>query len=309
MFTNFFRVFRLGWHEISRNIGVSLGTIFVMFIALSLIVGTFLAREMSENLITMLEEKVDVSVYFLKETSEEKILTLKERLENFPQVKKVEFISEEKALENFKERNKDNPLYMESLAEIGGNPLSASLNIRADTASSYAMLANFLEKGDYQELIDKKPNGEYNINYRETQAVIERLFSISDSIRKGGLTVSVILIFIAFLVTFNTIRLGIYSKREEIETMKLIGATNWFVRGPFVVEGILIGLLAGIFSFALFYGVDSFVMPESLGVFGELGFLNFFEANILILLAMQIGGGVFLGMFSSFFATQLYLKS
>lgn len=301
MFTNFFRVFKFGWHEFSRNIGISLGTIFVIFIALSLGGGTLLLRGMSEKLIMTLQEKVDVSVYFKEETKEKNVLLIKEKVENIPEVKSVEYISKEKALETFKETHKDSPLLIESLAEIGSNPLPASLNIKAAQASSYEKLANFLEEGEYKGLIEK-------VNYRQNQAIIERLFSISGSIKQGGVVVSIILIFIAVIVTFNTIKLAIYSKREEIENMKLIGATSWFARGPFLVQGIIIGFLAGIFAFLFFYGVEAGVSPSSLGVFGELGFLNFFEENILIFLLVQIGGGILISIFSSFLAVQKYLN-
>lgn len=302
MFTNFFRVFKFGWHEFSRNIGISLGTVFVIFIALSLGGGTLLLRGMSDKLIATLQEKVDVSVYFKEEAKEENLLAVKEKMENIPEVKSVEYISKEKALEAFKETHKDNSLLIESLAEIGSNPLPASLNIRANELSSYEELVGFLEKGEYKELIEK-------VNYRQNQAIIERLFSISDSVKQGGIIISAILVFIAAIVTFNTIKLAIYSKKEEIENMKLIGATNWFVRGPFLVQGIIIGLFAGTFSFLFFYGIESGISPSSLGIFGELDFLQFFEKNILFFLLIQVGGGVLISMFSSFVAVQKHLKN
>ena len=301
MFTNFFRVFKFGWHEFSRNIGISLGTVFVIFIALSLGGGTLLLRGMSEKLITTLQEKVDVSVYFKEEAKEENVLAVKKEVEDISEVKSVEYISKEKALETFKETRKNNPLIMESLAAIESNPLPASLNIRAADLSSYEKLANFLDGEEYKDLIEK-------VNYRQNQAIIERLFSISNSVKQGGIIISAILIFIAAIVTFNTIKLAIYSKKEEIENMKLIGATNWFVRGPFLVQGIIIGLSAGIFSFLFFYGMGSGISPSSLGVFGELGFLQFFETNILFFLLIQVGGGILISIFSSFVAVQKYLN-
>jgi len=301
MFVNFFRVFKFGWQEISRNIGVSLGTIFIMFIALTLVGGTLVLQRLSENLVATLQEKADISVFFKENVKEEDISKIKEKIENFPEVKEVEYISKEEALENFKKVHKDNPSIIESLQLIGKNPLPASLNIRADSSSAYEKLANFLEKGEYKDFIEK-------VNYRQNQLIINRLFSISDNIKTGGLIISCILIFIAFVVTFNTIRLAIYSRRKEIAIMKLIGATNWFVRGPFLIQGILVGLFAGTLSFLLFYGIDSALSPGNLGIFGELGLGNFFEENVLMLLLIQLGGGILLGLISSFFATQRYLK-
>ena len=301
MFTTFFRVIRLGWQEITRNIGISFGTIFVLFIAISLVGGVILIKGMSDNLIVMLQKKVDISVYFEKDVKEKNIFAIKERVENFPEVKEVKYVSEDNALKNFKETYKDNKRMMNSLKEVGSNPLPASLNIRAVQASSYASLATFLEDGEYKKMIEK-------INYRQNEAIIQRLFSISDSIDSGGIVLGGLLVFIALVVTFNTIRLAIFSKKTEIETMKLIGATNWFVRGPFLVQGLLIGIFAGMLSFLLFYGIDNWISPGSLGIFGELGFLDFFDKNILLLLEVQLGGGILLGVIPSFIATQKHLN-
>ncbi len=301
MSQNLLRIFRFGLREISRNFGISAGTIFVMFIVLSLLGGVLFMNKVSNNLVTTLEKKVDVSVYFKNETKEEEILSLQKRIEKFPEVQEVDYVSKEKALENFKETHSDNNLLMESLNEVGENPLPASLNIRAKDTAAYASIANFLEKGEFKDLIEK-------INWKENQSIIERLFTISRTVKKGSLLVTLILVFIAIIVIFNTVRLAIFSRKEEIETMKLIGATNWFVRGPFLIEGILIGLLGGVLAFLAFLGTDFLLLPKSLGFFGELGVLNFFESNILLLLLIQIVGGIFLGALSSFIATQKYLK-
>lgn len=301
MFTNFFRVFKFGWKDFSRNIGISIGTIFIIFIALFLIGGTLFLHGMTNNLIANLQEKVDVSVYFKPDIKEEDALKVKEKLEQFPEVKEVEYVSKDEALKNFKEANKNNSLIIQSLEEVGGNPLPPSLNIKATQASSYQNLTNFLEQGEFKNLIDK-------VNYHQNQPIIEKLFSISKGIKEGGLIASAILLIIAIIVTFNTIRLAIYSKREEIETMKLIGATNWFVRGPFLVQGLITGLIAGIVSFLFFYGIATGVSPQNLGIFGELGFSTFFEQYIFLFFLILVGGGVLITMFASFLAIQKYLK-
>lgn len=301
MFTNFFRVIKFGGQNLSRNLGISIGTIFIMFTVLFLVGGVLLLNNMSQTLVSSIENKVDVSVYFKTTAKEQDILVVEKRLEKFPEVEEVEYVSKEMALQRFKENHKNNKLLMESLNEIGSNPLPASLNIRAEDTESYANLAKFLEGGEFKNLIEK-------VNWKENKTIIEKLFSISAAIKKGGIVGSAILVFVAIVVTFNTIRLAIASKKEEIETMKLIGSTNWFVRGPFIIEGILIGLIAGILSFSLFLAIDSFLLPSSIGFFGELGLLSFFEKNVFLLLLIQVLGGAFLGAFSSFLAAQRYLK-
>lgn len=301
MLTNFFRVFKFGWQEFLRNVGISLGTIFIMFIALSLVAGTLFFKGISESLITTLKEKIDISVYFKPDTKEEDIFKTREKLENFPEVEEVEYVSREKALEIFKEKHKDDPQIMEALNEIGNNPLPASLNIKASSAQSYAAISNFLEKGEFKNLVDK-------VNYKQNKLIIEKLFSILSTVKKGGLVTNLLLILIAVVVTLNTIRLAIYAKKREIEIMKLVGATDGFVRGPFLVQGLLLGLFAGFFSFMVFYVINLLFPSQGSLIFAELGFLNFFEKNILLFLLIQVGGGIVLGAVSSLVAVQRYLK-
>lgn len=301
MLTNFFRVFKLGWQDFLRNMGISLGTVFIMFIALSLLAGTLFLKGISESLISTLKEKIDISVYFKSTTQEGDIFKAREKLENLPEVEEIDYISREKALEAFKEKHKNDPQIMDALTEIGNNPLPASLNVRASSAQSYAAISNFLEKGEFKNLIEK-------VNYRQNKLIIEKLFSISALIKKGGLAISLLLIFIAVVVTLNTIRIAIYSKRKEIEIMKLVGATDGFVRGPFLIQGIILGLFAGFLSFMIFYGVDILFPSEGSLIFAELGFSNFFEKNILLFLLIQLGGGIILGAISSLLALQKYLK-
>jgi len=301
MLTNFFRVFKFGWQEFLRNVGISLGTIFIMFIALSLVAGTLFFKGISESLITTLKEKIDISVYFKPDTKEEDIFKTREKLENFPEVEEVDYVSREKALEIFKEKHKDDPQIMEALNEIGNNPLPASLNIKASSAQSYAAISNFLEKGEFKNLVDK-------VNYKQNKLIIEKLFSILSTVKKGGLVTNLLLILIAVVVTLNTIRLAIYAKKREIEIMKLVGATDGFVRGPFLVQGLLLGLFAGFFSFMVFYVINLLFPSQGSLIFAELGFLNFFEKNILLFLLIQVGGGIVLGAVSSLVAVQRYLK-
>ena len=301
MLTNFFRVFKFGWQEFLRNVGISLGTIFIMFIALSLVAGTLFFKGISESLITTLKEKIDISVYFKPDTKEEDIFKTREKLENFPEVEEVDYVSREKALEIFKEKHKDDPQIMEALNEIGNNPLPASLNIKASSAQSYAAISNFLEKGEFKNLVDK-------VNYKQNKLIIEKLFSILSTVKKGGLVTNLLLILIAVVVTLNTIRLAIYAKKREIEIMKLVGATDGFVRGPFLVQGIIVGFIAALITllitFGLCYGFDAKIKA----VASEISIFNIFISNFWILLLIQLAAGIGLGIISSFIAIRKYLK-
>ncbi|KKS73772.1 MAG: Cell division protein FtsX, partial [Candidatus Azambacteria bacterium GW2011_GWB1_42_72] len=182
--------------------------------------------------------------YFNLGAKEMDILALKSKLEGMGEVNSVEYISAEQALPIFKKRHADNDIFIKSLQEIGINPLEASLNILAKNLSQYPAITAFLNQDQYKGIIT-------NITYTENKDAIDRLSNIIKVLRESGVAASLILAFIAFLVAFNTVRLAIYSAREEITVMKLVGASNWFVRGPFIVEGVLHGVVASIISFMI----------------------------------------------------------
>jgi len=301
MLENFFRVFKFGWQNFWRNLWLSFGSIFVIFIALLLVGGVVFLWGMTENLTEILESKVDITVYFKDNVQEKDILEVKKHLTTIPEVKNIDYISKEKALETFKENYKDNSLVIESLKEVGGNPLPASLNINAASAVSYEKITSYLTKSEFNNLID-------NINWKDTKDVINKLFTITSNIKKIGGIVSIVLIAIAALVIFNTVRLSIYARNKEIEIMKLVGATNWFTRGPFLIEGILLGLLGGLLCFCVFYWINYALFDNPPLLLSDLGFFSFFQENLLLILAIEIGGGVGIGFLSSFFAVQRYLN-
>ena len=294
------RIIRSGWLNFSRNSGLSLATIFIMVMTISLVTSLFLFRDITQFLISGLQEKVDISVYFKEATPEEDILRFGEEINKIPEVKNVEYVSREAALESFTQRYKDNPVIMESLGEVG-NPLLASLNIKAREASQYMTVANFLETSSYKNLIDK-------IDYYQRKPVIERIFSITSAINKTGISFSLILAIVAILVAFNTIRLAIYNSKEEISFMRLVGASDWFIRGPFLVQGAISGFAAAIITLLIFTGALFFLGPKLEILFLGLNIFNSFTGNLGILFLIQIFTGVGLGVVSSIIAIRKYLK-
>ncbi len=294
------RIIRSGWLNFSRNKGLSLATIFIMVMTISLVTSLFLFRDITQFLISSLQEKVDISVYFKEATQEEDILRFREEINKIPEVKNVEYVSREAALERFTQRYKDNQVIMESLAEVG-NPLLASLNIKAWQASQYMTVTNFLETSSYKNLIDK-------VDYYQRKSVIERIFSITSAINKTGIGFSLILAIVAILVAFNTIRLAIYNSKEEISVMRLVGASNWFIRGPFLVQGAISGFAAAIITLLIFTGALFFLSPKLEILFPGLNIFNSFTGNLGMLFLIQIFTGVGLGVVSSIIAIRKYLK-
>lgn len=301
MFTTINRIIKSGLVNFWRNGWLSTATVLIMTIALLLWMGLFLTNVALTAVLGVLTEKVDISVYFGLDAKETDILALKSQLEKSDSIKSVEYVSSQNALEIFKKRHADDNVLLKSIQELDGNPLEASLNILAKDPSKYADIASFLDDGAYKSLISK-------INYTENQTAINRLVNIIKIIRESGLAASLILAFIAFLVAFNTVRLAIYSSREEITIMKLVGASNWYVRGPFIVEGVLHGVVASLFSFMVIVPAISIIGPKLFNFLPEINLMRYLGSNWLALIAFQTLGGIALGVFSSWTAIRKYLE-
>jgi cell division transport system permease protein len=301
MITSIKRIFISGWRSLSRDGGMITANIFIMAMAIFAISSLFLLKDVSQFLISGIQEKMDVSVYFKYDTLEEDILKTKEELSEIPEVKEVNYISREEALKSFIEKHKGNPILMESLQEVGANPFLPSLGVKAFQAHQYEAVVGFLQGEPFNSLIEK-------VDYYERKPVIESVYSATSTFNKVGLFFSIILIVVAALVTFNAIRLSIYNSKEEIKIQKLVGASNWFIKGQFLVQGAFCGFFAALICLALFAlttkGLDS--RAESL--FPGLGLFDFFTGNFYHILLIQLSTGITLGVVSSYIAVRKYLK-
>jgi len=301
MLTVLRRIFKWGFKNFWRNGWLSTATISIMTLTLLVITVLLMVNIVANAVLADLEKKIDISVYFKIEAPEQEILEVKSELEKLEEVESVTYTSQDNALIRFKEKHKDNPILLQSLEELDTNPLEASLNIKAKETSQYASINQFLESVYYQDLVDK-------INYLQNKEVIEKLSRIVNDIKTGGLALTFLLTLIVFLVTFNAIRLAIYSSREEINVMRLVGASNSFIRGPFIVEGVLYGVIATVTTLAVLYPVFYFLSPKLSGFLPIGDIFSYFQVNLLSFFFLLLGIGVILGGLSSLIAVRKYLK-
>ena len=283
-----------------RNGWVSLATILVMIITLFVLGSLIFGRALLNSTLSQLEDKVDITVYFKTGANEGEILSMKDKLSKLDEVKEINYISAEKALQDFRERHVDNALITQSLDELAENPLGANLNIKAKDTSQYESIARFLEASAVSS-IDK-------INFRQNKAIIERLGNILNASRNVGLGATLVLGIIAVLVAFNTIRLAIYTSKDEITVMRLVGASSRHIRGPFVVEGIMYGVFAAIFTMFIFYPLTLWLGPLAERFFSGPDLFAYYISNFFQIFAILLLTGVGLGSLSSFIATRRYLK-
>lgn len=301
MIVNFKRIIKSGFKNFWRNGWLSTATVSIMVLTLLVITTLLMLNLITNVVLTNLESKIDVSVYFKLDANEEDILIIKSQLEKLDEVAEVQYVSRDEALQRFKEKHKDNPYLIQSLQEIEENPLEASLSIKAKETSQYESISKFLEGIYYKNVIDK-------VDYRKNKEVIDKLSGIIINVRIVGLCLSLVLALIVLLVTFNAIRLAIYSAREEIKVMRLVGANNWFIRGPFIVEGILYGIISSIIALAILYLVFWVISPKLSSFLPIDNFFAYFQGNFWAFLLLISGSGVVLGVVSSILAMRKYLK-
>ena len=297
----FKRIFHTGWTNFKRNSYLSLGTTGVMALVLLLFGGLMVLNFISGEIVSGLEDKVDVSVYFKNDASEDQILAVKNDLANNSAVAQITYVSKEQALSDFKTKHAGDALIQQSLAELAENPLQASLNVKAKDATQYGSIVSFLEGNKFRSIIDK-------INFYENEAVINRVQSISHGISRWGLLASLILAAIAVLVTFNTIRLTIYNQKQEIEIMRLVGGSTWQVRAPFLIEGALYGIFAAAITLVVFYPTLWFVSSKTGLLLPGISLIGYFVENIAQFVGITVVAGVLLGIISSSIAIRRFLR-
>lgn len=298
------RIIRSGFISFWRNGIVSVASLLVTTITLSVIAGLILLQAVLHISLEQIENKVDVTIYMTTDAAENKITDIKASLEQLPEVKTVTYVSATEALDNFKNRHQDDFLTLQALEELGQNPLGATLNVKAKDPSQYESIAKFLDteqaKPDAGGVIDK-------INYHQNKIVIDRLNSIIAGARELGLLLTIVFVAISIIITFTTIRLTIYFTREEIGVMRLVGAENKYIRGPFMVEGILYGTIASILTIVAFLPLTYWLgrnMTEFLG----MNLFDYFIRNLLQVFAIVLVSGILLGAISSFLAVRKYLR-
>lgn len=312
----FKRIIRTGFVNFWRNGFLSFAALIVLTLSLTSFGALIFGSAFGQTLIEEVKSKVDINVYFTLNALDTNILELKKTIEKLPEVDSVEYISRDQALASFKARWKDNTLILQGLEEIGSNPFPAVLNIKAKEPSQYAGIANFLDSKDSLSrdgtaIIDK-------VNYNQNKLVIERLGRIIPAVQKTALVLAAIFVVVAVIIIFNTVRLIIYNSKDEISVMKLVGASNAYIRGPFVMSGIMYGIISGILTLvvmAVFAFYSDMAIVKFAGVQGTQDFSlivnvfsNYFKQNFGEIFGIIMGSGIILGAISSYLAVRRYLN-
>lgn len=302
--TNVRRIARSGFKNFARNGTVSLASVLVITITLCVLTGLLFFQAVLNYSLLQIKNKVDITVYFTPDAKEDSILTLKKSLEALPEVASVNYISADEALSSFKERHANDYLTLQALDELNSNPLGANINIKAKETSQYESIVKFFEDDNAlgkqsQTIIEK-------INYNQNKTIIDRLTNIIDGARTLGFLLTLILAALSVVITYNTVRLAIFISREEIAIMRLVGASNSYVRGPFIVEGIVCGLIAAFATMILYYPFSVW-LGTRMSAFLGINLFEYYVSHIGQLFLILLVAGMFLGSLSSMFAIRKYL--
>lgn len=305
MWTGFKRIVRSGFVGFWRNAFVSLAAIFVMTVALFVVGSTMMMEKLLTVSLENIQDKVDINVYFVTSAEQADIDLLQTSIEALPDVEEVTFTSREEALAQFRERHSNDETIMQGLDELGDNPLGASLSIRAQETSQYEGIAQFLQ--DQQALEDPQAPLIDEVNFTKNKEAIDKLTAIIEAVERSSYVAMIVLLAAAILITFNTIRLAIYTTREEISVMRLVGASNAFIRGPFMLQGIMYGVAAGVLALLILYPIILWLGPATEEFF-QFNLFTYFVSDFAYIFFVLVGAGVVLGTVSSILAVARYLR-
>lgn len=298
------RVIKLAWQNFYRNIGLSLITILVLITTLISFDVILVVQGVMNSAISLVENRIDVSIIFKTDAPEDKIKDISDTLKNNPAVSTLIYKDRNQVLDEFKNKHSGDAGIISALGELNANPLGAVLVVRAKDTKDYEAIIKSIEIPEYNSIIEQK-------TFDDHGPVIQKINLITKKTQQIGLILSLILTIVAFLIIFNVIRLSIIMHGEEIEIMKLVGASNWFVRTPFLLEVVFLAFLAWSFNLAILYGAVYLADPYLVKFFEGSGFTlqGYLSQNFLLFMGGELAGLIILNLISSSLAMRKYLKA
>lgn len=299
----FFRIIRFGLQSTMRNFWLSFVTISVFCLTLLTVNAVIMLNVLAQASVQSVEERVQVTVYFTSDATEGMVKNVQAYLLGISQVKEVTYITADEALASFRARHAADPVILAALDEVDGNPLGQAIKIRAYNASDFAFIIEALNTPEYSPYIKEK-------NYNDYTAALDALSDFSTKVRLGFLVLAAFFGFIAVVIVFNTIRVAIYVHRDEIGIMKLVGANDLIVRGPFLFEAVLYALIATALMAGAMYGILLTTHPYILQFFTgvDVNLVSYFSEHAILIFGGQFIGLTFIGLLTTAVAMRKYLR-
>jgi cell division transport system permease protein len=288
-----------------RNAWLAIAAMAVMVITLSIILFSLIANATFINTIDQITSRIDVSAFLKDGVPQAQVDTFIQQTKALSNVKSTNYVSKEEALSKYKQDNVNNPELLNAISQTD-NPLPATLQIKPKDLNKLEEIRLFLNKPESQQLVA-------DVSYKnDRKEAIDKITSATNLLQRAGVIAVVVFAIISVLIIFNTIQMAIFNRRDELTIMRLLGASTWYIRGPFVVESIIYGVLSALISTflinSLFVASSSALQATSLGLLDINYAATYFRDHFWSLLTLQLGIGILIGAVSSVVATRRYLK-
>ena len=302
------RTIKAGFQGFYRNRIVSLSSIFILTLTLCVVMGLSIAHYVFAYTLDSVKDKVDIRIYMKPDATDDDIANILNVIKSISNVRSTMLESKADALSKFRDEHKDDKATLIALEEIGDNPFGASISVQAMDTTHYEDIVKTIKKYADNNVIQNGSNAIDHINYEELKVSIDKINTILALVDKVGLWTSAVFITMSFLIVYNTTRLAIYTFREEINIMKLVGASNFFVRGPFIVEAVLYAIIASSITMILYYPFSVWLTNKTLNFLEGLSIVEYYKLNFVNSFGLLLATGIVVTSISSFFAVRKYLK-
>ena len=302
------RITKAGAVNFTRNASLAIAAIAVMVVTLTIVLFSLITSVTLNHTIAQIADKINISIYLKDAVTTDQRQALMGQLRGLSEVKGVTYISKDQALAEYRAANAGNKDLLQAINETG-NPLPASIQIDPVDPAKIDQIQGVLNQPDTIKLEDPQAGTSYS---GDRKAAIDKIAHATNVLKQVGVVGVIVFTLVSMLIIFNTIQMAIFNRRDEITIMRLLGATTSYIRGPFVVESIIYGLLSALISVAiidlLFVVASSTLQASSLGLL-DIGYANgYFYDNFILLLTLQLAAGIVIGAASSVIATRRYLK-
>lgn len=302
----FSRIVQTGCVNFIRNAWLAIAAMAVMVVTLTIVLFSLITNATFANTIAQITDRIDISVYLKDEVKPAEKDQLLKGLRGLPNVKEVKYLSKADALENYKKQNANNPQLLSAISSTD-NPLPATILVKPKDLNKIQDIKTYLANDKNNKLQSDEPS--YS---GDRKAAIDKITHATNILRQVGIFAVLIFTVISVLIIFNTIQMAIFNRRDELTIMRLLGASTWYIRGPFVVENIIYGVFSAIMSVViikvLFIVASQALQATSLGLLDINYASTYFNSHVWILLTIQLTVGILIGAVSSVVATQRYLK-
>ncbi|MDO8499576.1 MAG: permease-like cell division protein FtsX [bacterium] len=300
--TAIIRIIKFALLDIMRNFGLSSMTVLILVLMLLSVNTLWSVDLVTKEAVRLVKDQINVSLYLASDINDKQLAEIKDYLSAFPEVVNLDVRSRDQVLKTFQDRHQMSKEVLDALQELGSNPFGPTLVLKTREVGDYQKILSALNVPEYQHLIEAK-------SFDQHEDAIGRLQNITGRIEGMGLGLSLIFLIISFVIIFNTVRVSIFSQHAEIGIKRLVGASNWFIRGPYIVVAciftiISVGISIGIVFFALHW------LDPYMAVAFPNGFslTKYYNSHILLIFGSQAVAILFLNFASSWLAMRKQLK-